>query len=121
MWLLLEDKEHRRHLLHGLVRASKNCTIRQNARALCPEITINSMTKTSGRAFIDFMVAYHENLKASGPDAPFLSHSEWWSKALPDTEHETLEEKAKMMYVIFTIQREEFIGECFKSGLQTVN
>ncbi|KZP18358.1 hypothetical protein FIBSPDRAFT_745471 [Athelia psychrophila] len=120
LWLLLEDKERQKHLLHGLIEASRRCTILQNARALCPEITISSMTKTNGRAFIDFMVAYHENLKASSPDAPFLSHSEWWSKALPDTENTSLGERAKFMYDIFTIQREGFIAQFIQATMWSI-
>lgn len=109
-WYLLKDKERRRYLLHGLVEASRKCTFRQNARALCPEITASSMNKTNGRAFIDLMVSYHEKLKSSSSDALLFWPSEWWSMASPPDTDDPRQKKAKMLYDMLTIQREEFIG-----------
>jgi hypothetical protein len=57
-WLLLAESERQRHLLKGLEGACQHASWRQDARALCPEITISFMLMRRGQAFIDFIDAY---------------------------------------------------------------
>jgi hypothetical protein len=54
-WLLLDEGERRRHLMNGLTKTCMDEKWFQDVRAMCPDITISSMLKQKGRAFIDFI------------------------------------------------------------------
>ncbi|KAF7982991.1 hypothetical protein HWV62_24600 [Athelia sp. TMB] len=120
-WLLLEDKERQRLLLNALVGASKECSIGQSARALCPEITVTAMSKIQGRALLDFLETYHKNLQGERLEAPFCSHSAWWAKALPDADDPAVGEPDRLAYNIATWQREEFICQFVRAMLLSIS
>ena len=83
-WLLLGEEERKRHLLKGMEGACRTASWGQDARALCPEITISSMLKDKGRAFLDFVRAYMKGKKEASEDTPYILPSEWWNKAAED-------------------------------------
>ena len=51
-WLLLEERSRQTHLLKGLEEACKQSSLGVDARAMCPDIKINSMLKRQGKAYM---------------------------------------------------------------------
>ena len=109
-WVLLEERERKRHLLHGLKDACKSAFWGADSRALCPEIATGSMLKQRGRAFYDFVDSYVKGIKDVGAGNLYLLPSDWWRQAVETTE--PLSEDVKFAFAQLTIQRTEFIGEC---------
>jgi hypothetical protein len=62
-WQLLEEEEGKRHLLKELERACRHESWGQDSRVLCPEITITSLLKQRGLAFIDLINIYKTGKK----------------------------------------------------------
>jgi hypothetical protein len=111
-WMLLEGKEQRKHLLNALRDACNNAAWGQDTRAMCPEITITSLLKCQGRAFIDFMNDYSKGFKDADTSAGLYAlPSKWWEGAvdsfLPWTE------TTEKTFVLLTIQRNDFISVSF--------
>lgn len=80
-WLLLEDAERKRHLLKGLEEASILSLWSQDARAMCPEITLSFMLRQRGKALIDFIGDYRSGKKEAGEDNVYFLPNGWWQKA----------------------------------------
>jgi hypothetical protein len=57
---------------------------RQDVHALCPEITISSMLKDKGWAFLDFICAYSKGIKDANENTLYLLLSGWWNMAVED-------------------------------------
>jgi hypothetical protein len=110
-WLLLGEEERKRHLLEGMEGACRTGSWRQDARALCPEITISSMLKDKGRAFLDFIRAYRKGKKDTSEDTPYLLPSEWWNKAVEDVPESVTAELEESTFTLLTLHRNEFISE----------
>src|SRR5882762_5408080 len=110
-WLLLAEKERKRHLLQGMDEACGNTSWNQDARALCPEITISSMLKQNGRAFIDFMNAYRNGKKGLREDTPYYLPNEWWEKTMDKVPQSVSEEFEESTFELLTLARSQFIGE----------
>jgi hypothetical protein len=68
-WLLLEEKEQRKHLMKGLQMTCESVLPGEDSRALCPAIKFHSLLKDEGRGFIDFIRNLHKNLKQVDSDA----------------------------------------------------
>jgi hypothetical protein len=110
-WLLLGEAERERHLLKGMEGACKTASWRQDARALCPEITISSMLKDKGRTFLDFIRAYRKGKKDASEGTPYLLSSEWWNKAAEDVPVSVTAEREESTFTLLTLHRNEFISE----------
>jgi hypothetical protein len=108
-WLILDEAERKRHLLKGLEEACERASWGHDARALCPEITFNSMLKQHGQGFIDLMVDFSKGKKEAGEENVYFLPSEWWQKAVDTSE--PLSEDIEHTFRMLTIQRGEFIGE----------
>jgi hypothetical protein len=110
-WLLLDERERRRHLLKGLEQACEHAAWGQDSRALCPEITISSMLKLKGRAFIDFIRDYTDGMRGVGVGSWYCLPSEWWDKAVEDVPGPVLEVLPESTFMVLTLHRNEFISE----------
>jgi hypothetical protein len=110
-WVLLEENERKRHLLDGMKKAFEQVAYHQDSRALCPEITISSMLKQRGRAFLDFVDVYKKGKKDAGVDTPFCLPSEWWEKAVENAPQSLLETFAEPTFAFLTLHRNNFICE----------
>jgi hypothetical protein len=110
-WLLLEEGERKRHLLKGMEKACQHASLHQELRALCPEITITSMLRQKGKAFVEFVAAYGKGKKDVIDGNPYFLPSEWWDKAEKDVPQALSEECAQSIFAILTLQRNEFICE----------
>jgi hypothetical protein len=110
-WVLLAESERQRHLLKGLEGACQHASWRQDARALCPEITMSSMLKRRGQAFIDFIDAYKKGKDDVSEDTPYYLPSEWWGNALEDLPQSLADTFVESTFVLFTLHRNEFICE----------
>jgi hypothetical protein len=116
-WLLLEEGERKRHLLKGMEEACQHASLRQDSRALCPEITISSMLKQNGRAFVDFINAFRTEGKKDLRGGTYSLPSEWWDKAVEDVPQSVSDKLAQSTFALLTLQRNEFI--CESIGLYT--
>jgi hypothetical protein len=115
-WILLDEKECTRHLLTGLEEVCQQVSLGEDARTLCPEITISSMLKQRGGAFADFIDDYCKRLKDASAGQPLFFRSNSWDKALqdmPQSSSDTLEPSA---LTLLTLVRNEFIGEFNESS-----
>ncbi|RDB20601.1 hypothetical protein Hypma_012235 [Hypsizygus marmoreus] len=107
-WILLVDSERRRHIHNGLQEACRASDWGQDARLLCPEITLNKIATDMGRAFITFLDSYRQGVKGADPDIYFLPN-EWWGKVVDRSNEPTTE----LMSTIFThlnLLRSQFIA-----------
>jgi hypothetical protein len=107
-WLLLEDAERKRHLLKGLEEASVLSSWFQDARAMCPEITLSFMLRQRGKAFADFIGNYRNGKKEAGEYNVYFLPNEWWQKAVDLSEPSP---EVEFSFRLVTIQRNEFISE----------
>ena len=89
--------------------ASQNVFFAQDCRALCPEITISSILKQRGRAFVDFISAYRKGKKDL--DASYSLPNEWWEKAAEDTPQSVSGRFEESTLTLLTLERDEFICE----------
>jgi hypothetical protein len=110
-WFLLPESERQRHLLKGLEGACQRAHCRQDARALCPEITISSMSQQRGQAFIDFIDAYKKGKDDVSEDTPYYLPSEWWGSALEDLPQTLTDTFVESTFALLTLHRNEFICE----------
>jgi hypothetical protein len=110
-WLLLEEAERKRHLLKGMEETCEHVGFGQDSRALCPEITISSMLKQRGRAFVDFYRTFKKGKDDVGEDTAFLLSSEWWEKAVEGVPQSVLDKFAEPTFALLTLHRNYFICE----------
>ncbi|RDB20600.1 hypothetical protein Hypma_012236 [Hypsizygus marmoreus] len=106
-WMLLDDKERKKHIQHGLQEACECSRWKQDARALCPEITLTKISKDEGRAFFTWINEYLKGLKDALPETYFVPN-EWWERVITSrgTSLVLTESMAKFM----TLLRNEFIA-----------
>lgn len=109
LWLLLAEQECKRHLLRGLRKACKEAIRGQDARALCPEITVSFMLKQRGKAFINFVQDYSNGKKDVGEEEVYLVPNAWWKN--PVDMSASLEEEIKFQFTMLSMERNEFICE----------
>ena len=102
-WLLLEERERKRHLMKGMEDACQYTSLHQDLRVLCPEITITSMLKQNGKVFLEFVDAFVVGKKNAIDGTPYYLPSEWWD--MPDSTSE------ESISALLTVQRNEFISE----------
>ena len=111
MLVVLNDEDAKRHLLYGMKEACAQVSLRENARALCPEITISTMMNR-GRPIFDkfatFFCGYVEFAAADG--GLTLLESDWWSSAVSMPEPWPVD--VQFAFKQLTMQRNEFISEC---------
>jgi len=110
-WQLLEEEERKRHLLKGLERACQHGSWGQDSRALCPEITITSMLKQRGQAFIDLINIYKTGKKDIDGSTPYCFPSEWWAKAMEDATPSLSVQITEFTFELLTLHRNEFMCE----------
>lgn len=111
-WFLQDEKERRQHLLKGLQTACSEMEFREDARALCPEITLTAMLKRQGKGFVEFVDAYRK-AKKDVPEGKACSlPSEWWDKAQPlsGASPSSSEIVDKGIFEILTLERNFFIS-----------
>jgi hypothetical protein len=118
-WLLLDEKERKRHLMNGLEKVCKDGMFMEDNRALCPEITISSMLKLNGQAFIDFIRSLTAGIKGAGADDAYFLPSEWWDKAVDDLPPSLSEKFEPSTPMLLTLMRNEFISEFIEPPLMT--
>jgi hypothetical protein len=109
-WVLLNEAERKRLLLKGLKDACDQASLKQDGRALCPEITTSAMLRQNGKAFIDFVRNLVKGMRDVDEGEMYLLPSEWWQSAV-DTPAEPWSEDAKFAFRQLSIQRNEFISE----------
>jgi hypothetical protein len=110
-WLLLDEKERRRHLLNGMEEACESTLFGQDARALCPEITVTSMLQLQGRAFIDFIDMYAAGKRDTGVGSPYYLPSKWWDKAMENIPQSLASQLETSTFRLLTLHRNAFICE----------
>ncbi|EGO05431.1 hypothetical protein SERLA73DRAFT_174578 [Serpula lacrymans var. lacrymans S7.3] len=118
IWFLLGEAERRRHIFEGLHGACKLAAWGQDARALCPEITVSGLLRDNGRAFSNFL-DYYTNMKRLSTDDILLLPSSWWNQAL-DGLPRPLTEKEVFAYECLTLNRNEFIAYFFVHTLESI-
>lgn len=111
-WLLLEEKERKRHLMQGLGKACGSTSLGQDSRALCPEIIVRALLKQNGKAFIHFLESFHKGKKEVGEDGFYKLPNEWWDSDFNAEESSTLDNIVSV-HARLTVQRNEFIGKSF--------
>jgi hypothetical protein len=116
-WLLLDEKERKRHLMNGLEKVCKDGMFMEDNRALCPEITISSILKLNGQAFIDFIRSLTAGIKGAGADDAYFLPSEWWDKAVDDLPPSLSEKFEPSTSMLLTLMRNEFISEFIEPPL----
>lgn len=104
-WLLLPDKDRRQFLLKAIEEALCETSLRQDARALCPEISIRAMLGGNGKAYIDFIKGFANIVK----DDKSVYHlpSDWWAQAAHEPANEL---EPGHVFSRLALQRAEFIG-----------
>ena len=111
VWMLLDDAERKRHLLNGLKEACDQASLRQDGRALCPEITTRAMLKQNGMPFVEFVRNLAKGIREGGGEGRvYTLPSEWWQSAV--TMPEPWSDEVKFAFKQLSLQRNEFIGEC---------
>ncbi|KAH7920637.1 hypothetical protein BV22DRAFT_1020841 [Leucogyrophana mollusca] len=119
MWLLLDDNERKKCLLEGLVEASKRAFWDEDGRAVCPELTITSLLKKRGNAFLKFLQLFKDTQK-SADTIPFAVPSEWWDHALDDVD-KPLSSKDKFMHTLLTSSRNDFICHFILQAIKAIS
>ena len=110
VWMLLDDAERKRHLLKGLKEACDQASLRQDGRALCPEITTKAMLKQNGMPFVEFVRNLAKGIRESGGEGRvYMLPSEWWQSAV--TMPEPWSDEVKFAFKQLSLQRNEFLGE----------
>lgn len=121
-WLLLPPSERERHLLEGFKGASERCLMKQDLRALCPEIRTSLFLARAGRTFIEFVEEYATGREAMNDSTiPYLFPSAWWDKAGDDMPQSVVDEFDESGLMLLTLLRNEFIGKLWSCPLCTVN
>lgn len=106
-WALVEEKERKKHLMKGLQAACEFAVLGEDSRALCPEISVNSMLKDRGKGFVDFISNFHRNLKEADVEALYTLPSQWWAGALDASDPTANAHISQLL----TVERNEFLGE----------
>jgi hypothetical protein len=106
-WALVEEKERKKHLMKGLQAACESAVLGEDSRALCPEISVNSMLKDRGKGFLDFISNFHKNLKEADSEALYTLPSQWWEEALDASDPTANTHISQLL----TVERNEFLGE----------
>lgn len=106
-WALVEEKERKKHLMKGLQAACEFAVLGEDSRALCPEISVNSMLKDRGKGFVDFISNFHRNLKEADVEALYTLPSQWWAGALDASDPTANTHISQLL----TVERNEFLGE----------
>ena len=110
VWWLMQEDERKRHLLNGMRQACDLSDLRQDARALCPEITTSVMlSQQSGAAFTMFIFDYSYGVKDAAPGSLSLLRSDWWERAVDVSL--PWPEDIQFAFTQLTIQRNQFISE----------
>jgi hypothetical protein len=116
VWLLLSEGEQRGYLLSGIKGACEYASLGQDARALCPEITVSTMLKHNGWGFALLANNCATAVREAGKGVN-VTHlwSNWWFGAvrLPAN----LAEEIRFPLAGLTLQRDEFIGEYLGVGI----
>jgi hypothetical protein len=79
-WLLLNEKERKRHLIKGFEDCFPHVVGRQDARCLGPEITTTALLKQNGKTFIELLEDYVNGKTEVGERNPYIYTSDWWDK-----------------------------------------
>jgi hypothetical protein len=107
-WLLLDEKERMRHILNGLEGMCESSLFAYNSRAFCPEITVRSMLKRRGVAFIDFLTNYCKGKTDEGTGNVYLLQNEWWQQILNVSDDPNIE----TTFSFLTLERNISISKC---------
>lgn len=106
-WLLLNEDERKRHLLSGLEDACRKASWSQDARAMCPDITLRALLKFKGNAFIEFAAKYREGIRGLTAGSVYLVPNHWWQETIDTSEASV--PGANTRFARLTTQRNEFI------------
>jgi hypothetical protein len=99
----MKDDQLKRYYFNGMKEACAQASLHEDARALCPEITVNMVSKR-----IDFKM--FTNHLQSGAGNLALLHSDWWNAAVNMTE--PVLEDIRFAFTQLTLQRNKFISGC---------
>jgi hypothetical protein len=119
-WILLEERERKRHLHKGMEALCLQTLINQDSRAFCPEITISSMLKRKGAAFVDFTNAYVDGIKNRGEGEWYSLPGEWWEKAMEDVPTLSSEKFAESMPALLVLHRNFAVGELVRVDIADI-
>jgi hypothetical protein len=107
VWALMKDEQLKGHYFNGLKGACAQSSLQEDARALCPEITINMASKRLAYKF--FLSHFRTGVRLAGEGNLALLHSDWWGAAVKVPE--PWPEDIKFAFTQLTLQRNEFISE----------
>ncbi|KAH7912342.1 hypothetical protein BJ138DRAFT_1083873 [Hygrophoropsis aurantiaca] len=110
VWLLLDEPNRQKHLMHGLVQASERALFHEDARASCPEITMTGLLKGSGNALLKFLELFQEMKSSVSEDAPCLMPCEWWDHVVDDVP-KPLSDEDQFVHAMLAMVRNDFIAE----------
>jgi hypothetical protein len=111
MFVMLNDEDVKRHLFNGMKAACAQVSLRENARALCPEITISAMMNRGRPVFDKFATILCEFVEFAAAEGGLaLLESDWWKSAVSMPEPWPL--GVRFAFNQLTVQRNEFISEC---------
>ncbi|KAH7920540.1 hypothetical protein BV22DRAFT_1039735 [Leucogyrophana mollusca] len=107
--VLLDEAERSKHLLNGLEKACKEALLGEDARALCPEVTVSSMLKEWGNALLKFFQFFEETSSKPVEQGVLYSlPSDWWDGALSDVT-KPISRNDELVFEFLTLGRNEFI------------
>lgn len=107
LWQLWDDDKRLQHMFAGLEFACESSPLSQDARVLCPEVSISHLLRDRGEAFVDLVRKFITSAGQTPPYAlPFPFPDPWWqqlAREFPKPQPEA--------YIAMTLIRQEFIGE----------
>jgi hypothetical protein len=109
----MKDEQIKGHYFNGLKEACAQSSLQEDARALCPEITTNMVTKRLGFKF--FLTGFCVGVSQAGGGNLALLHSDWWNATVKMPEPWPAD--IKFAFAQLTLQRNEFISESSIPGL----
>lgn len=100
--------------MNGLQEACSKARLYEDARALCPEITISAMMKHGGHAFSDLFVMIQKGKREIGKDKTYSLPSEWWDRAPKGVAQPIIDGLESSAFELSTLHRNQFIGKSIK-------
>lgn len=106
LWQLWDDDKRLQHMFAGLEFACESSPLSQDARVLCPEVSISHLLRDRGEAFVDLVRKFITSAGQTPPYAlPFPFPDPWWqqlAREFPKPQPEA--------YIAMTLIRQEFIA-----------
>ena len=108
-WMMSREDDRKNHILNGMKEACEYTPWGQDARALCPDITISAMMKGEGRGFTNLVKGYAGVVKQPGPSHSYFLWNEWQLRAVESSE--PWPNDVASAFHLLTMHRNQFVGK----------